>query len=162
MSTSTSRLLALALTAALALAGCRKAEMQRIEFELPSLESGTISLADFTGRVVLVEFWATWCTPCRAQATILEDLFETFTDSEVQFLAVSLGEERDTVRSFVSKNPFQYPVLLDTEDELSGKLGIYALPTVLVIDRSGEVLFSRPGLATAATLRRVLEEAIAG
>lgn len=128
-------------------------------FTLASLAGDDVSTSDFDGQVVLIDFWATWCGPCHYQADILKTLHADFADKGVQFLAVSLGEAEDIVRSFVEDNPYPYPVLIDPEDRLSPELGIYVLPTVMVLDRDGNVTYQQPGVSQAETLRRALYEA---
>lgn len=128
-------------------------------FTLVSLEGADVSTSDFAGQVVLIDFWATWCGPCHYQADILKALHEDFEGKGVQFLAVSLGEPEEIVRTFVEENPYPYPVLIDPEDRLSPELGIFVLPTVMVIDRDGNVTYSQPGVSQAESLRRALYEA---
>lgn len=128
-------------------------------FTLASLEGRDVSTSDFAGQVVLIDFWATWCSPCHLQAEILRGLHEDFAGQGVQFLAVSLGEPEEVVRSFVDENPYPYPVLVDPEDRLSPELGIYVLPTVMVLDREGNVSYLQTGISQAEALRRALYEA---
>lgn len=127
-------------------------------FDLPDLHGGRIRLADYSGRVVLVDFWATWCGPCRLQAQILDELYKEIQGPSVEFLAISLGEPDDIVREFVEKSPFPYPVAIDTEEVLGVSLQVYALPTVMVIDMQGRITYLRPGLSDAETLRQVLTD----
>ncbi len=126
------------------------------EFRLPSLSGEEIGPADFRGEVIVVDFWATWCSPCRVQARILDSIRGDYEDQGVQFLAISLGEEEETVRKFADANPFPYPVLYDTPDRIASEASIYALPTVMIIDREGEVSYLQAGLSDAKTLREEL------
>ncbi len=122
---------------------------------LAALGGGTVSLADFEGEVVVVDFWASWCGPCRLQASILAPLHEEL-DGRVQFLAVNLGEDLARVERYVASDAFPYPVLLDPEERLGVDLDIYALPTVMVLDRAGRIAYLRPGISDRPTLTEAL------
>jgi thiol-disulfide isomerase/thioredoxin len=125
-------------------------------FDLVGLDGERYRLDDFSGRVVLVEFWATWCGPCRLQAEILARLYDEVQSADFEFLAVSLGEPEDIVGEYVRKDPFPYPVLLDPEEILGYALEVYALPTVMIVDGKGQITFFRPGITDGETLRRAL------
>jgi thiol-disulfide isomerase/thioredoxin len=129
------------------------------DFRLKTLDGRQLGPADFPGQVVVVDFWASWCGPCRFQAQILETLFRDFKGKGVQFLAANVGEEEATVRSFVKNKPFPYPVLLDTETTVSGNLGVYALPTLMVIDKKGKISYLESGIIDGPSLRKILKNA---
>jgi thiol-disulfide isomerase/thioredoxin len=116
-------------------------------------------LDDFSGQVLLVEFWATWCGPCRLQAQILARLYGEYQGPGVEFLAVSLGEPDSVVREFVENDPFPYPVAIDSEEVLGELLQIYALPTVMVVDTEGRITYLQAGISDAETLNRALIDA---
>jgi cytochrome c biogenesis protein CcmG/thiol:disulfide interchange protein DsbE len=148
--------------------GCRDGETaatvngpspDALKFRLKTMDGRTLGPSDFAGQVVVVDFWATWCLPCRIQAQILEPLYRDYKGKGVQFLAASVGEDEKTVRAFVKDKPFPYPVLIDPKDELSNKLRIIALPTLLVIDKEGKVTYFQAGVSDAGSLRKILKQA---
>jgi thiol-disulfide isomerase/thioredoxin len=129
------------------------------EFRLKTLDGRVLGPKDFKGKVVVVDFWATWCGPCQIQSRILEPLSRDYKGKNVQFLAANVGEDERTVRSFLESKPFPYPVLLDADSAVSNSLGVYALPTLMIIDKKGKISFVQPGLTDADTLRQKLKEA---
>ncbi len=154
----------LALLAAVALLHCGNeapAVPGPSDLRLPSLDGHEIGTADYRGKVVVVDFWATWCLPCHEQARVLKILHGELSPDEVQFLAVDVGEPEETVRAFVEKRPFPYPVLLDPANTVADKLQILALPTLMILDREGRVAFIRPGITPENELRQAILDAAA-
>ena len=132
---------------------------KKIDFQLKTVDGRALGPKDFPGQVVVVDFWATWCGPCHLQAEILEPIYRDFKGRGVQFLAANVGEEPETVKSFLKNKPFPYPVLLDPKDSVASNLGVVALPTLLVVDTQGHLAFFQPGIADADTLRQVIKKA---
>jgi cytochrome c biogenesis protein CcmG/thiol:disulfide interchange protein DsbE len=131
----------------------------KLDFRLKTTDGRTLGPMDFPGQVVVVDFWATWCAPCRVQAQILEPVARDLKGHGVQFLAADMAEPEDTVRGFLKDNPFPYPVLLDSDGKISDNLGITALPTLLVVDKKGGLRYLQPGLADGDTIKRIIREA---
>ena len=129
-------------------------------FSYPNLEGQSLGPGDFEGSVLIVDFWATWCTPCRYQTRILEDLLEHYTEegADVRLLAVSVGESLQTVREHQEKEPVHYPSVVDVKGQMMSEGDVHLLPTVMVIGRSGEIEFLRPGVSSHDKLRRVVDE----
>jgi len=129
-------------------------------FELDTLDGERLGPRQLRGDVVVVDVWATWCKPCVAQAAILEGLQEEYTGQRVSFLALNTGEDPETVREYVTKTPFNYPVLLDPEADVMTSADLFALPTVLVLDPEGAVSWISVGLAGASAVRAAIETAL--
>lgn len=126
----------------LAASGLRafKERVPSIDFTLPRLEGGDASLSDYEGSVVLLNFWATWCPPCREELPSMVRLQERLGEENFTILAVSLREERELVSSFLEENGFDLPVLLDTTGAVGTQYGVRGIPTSYVVDSDGRVL----------------------
>ena len=129
------------------------------DFRLATLDGGEIGPLDYEGEAVVLDFWATWCGPCRLQAEYLEELHEELDGKNVQFLAVNVGETAEQVQDFVAETPFPYPVLLDSKDTLTSRYNLLGLPTVMVVDTQGKISFLRTGVTDNKTLREALRDA---
>ena len=133
-----------------------------MHFELASLDGDSVAPVDVARELVLIDFWATWCGPCHLQADILAKLYPALKDKGVEFLAVSLGEPEAVVRDFVAKRPFAYRVLVDPNDEVATKYGIFVLPTVVVLDRAGTIMYQHEGISSADRLMSAVDEILQG
>jgi thiol-disulfide isomerase/thioredoxin len=110
------------------------------DFSVTDLEGNTVSLSDFRGSVVIVHFWATWCTSCRNEMPLLEDFSRTYEPRSVYVLAVTSERDEERVRDFFDCLIPYYKVLLDKTSQIRQAYGIRGLPVTLVVDRSGRVV----------------------
>jgi peroxiredoxin len=110
-------------------------------FEVPTPEGGKLALADFRGRVVLLNFWATWCGPCKEEMPAMERLYQKFRQQGLVVLAVSNDSEGSTrsVAHFVKESGFTFPVGLDPGLRVASLYGVRVLPASLIIDRKGSI-----------------------
>jgi cytochrome c biogenesis protein CcmG/thiol:disulfide interchange protein DsbE len=131
----------------------------KADFQLKTVDGRSLGPKSFPGQVVVVDFWATWCMPCRLQAQILEPVYRDYKGRGVQFLAANVGEEPEQVKQFLKSKPFPYPVLLDPTEKVSGGLGVMALPTLMVVDKKGNVSYFQSGIADGDTLRALIKKA---
>lgn len=109
-------------------------------FELKDLEGQSVSLDDFSGKPILLNFWATWCPPCRLEMPYLEQVYEEWSDQGLVVLAINEGESSAQVREFVQSYGLTFPVLLDTRGAVAQAYNPQEfLPTSFFIDRDGVV-----------------------
>ena len=128
--------------------------------ELPVFGSETVDGPDKRpGDVTLLDFWASWCGPCKAQARVLAPLHEEFGD-RVRFFAVNVGESPQQVADFVAEDPFPYPVLLDELGDHSASAGIFGLPTLVVLGTEGQVVLRSEGITGRSVLIEALQAAL--
>jgi peroxiredoxin len=128
------------------------------EFALANLEGQTVRLADYRGQVVLLNFWATWCTPCEAEMPDLNALYlDQGEKHDFVVVAINKGEDAATVRPFVMKRHLAFPVLLDETGDVSVKrFAVRVLPMSLIIDREGVIRDAWYGqIAREAMLKRL-------
>lgn len=118
------------------------------EFLLESADGSAYRLEDEVAgsRVVLINFWTTWCPPCRIELPQLERLYSRYRDSGLQILAVDVGEDEETVREFLRRRPVSFPVLLDRERQVAAKYHVEAFPTTIILDSEGNVVEVAEGL----------------
>jgi peroxiredoxin len=109
---------------------------------LPSLDGSQIDLSDMAGKVVLVNFWATWCPPCVEEIPSLQRLYRRLQPQGLEILAVDVGESAETMKQFLKDKPVSFPVLMDTQGDALQRWGIYAFPTTLVLDREHRVRYA--------------------
>lgn len=107
-----------------------------LDFTLPDLDGNQVSLSRFRGTPVFLNFWASWCPPCRWEMPFLQEIHEEMGE-EVVILAVNLGESPEVVRRFVEENGFTFRVLLDERAEVMEMYNLRTIPTSLFIDRDG-------------------------
>jgi len=102
-------------------------------------------LSDFRGRVLLVNFWASWCPPCVHEIPSMTRLKDTFRDYDFDILAVNLGEDKASIESFLQQHPVNFPVLLDPGQTQPKQWKVFAFPTSYLLDRNGRIRYSVAG-----------------
>ena len=106
---------------------------------LPALRGAPVDLADQQGKVVLVNFWTTWCPPCVEEIPSLQRLYRRLRPQGLEILAVDVGESVDTMEAFLKDKPIDFPVLMDADGSALRRWGVYAFPTTLVLDRGQRI-----------------------
>jgi len=108
------------------------------DFTLKDLEGHEVSLADFRGKGVLLNFWAVWCGPCRQEVPTLEKFYQKYGD-RVQVIGVDLAEDQATVASFVERYELTYPILLDSQGRVAAEYRVMSIPKSFFIDDEGVI-----------------------
>jgi cytochrome c biogenesis protein CcmG/thiol:disulfide interchange protein DsbE len=126
------------------------------EFTLAGLDGITYTLAAYRGKAVLVNFWASWCPPCREEWPEYLAFEEGYTATDVVVLSVNVAEPAEVVRQFVGDGPVLFPILLDGEGSVRRSYQVLGLPTTFLIDPQGIVRQVVPGNLDRATLERLV------
>ena len=109
------------------------------DFTLNGLDGQEVSLSGLRGKPVLLNFWATWCGPCRIEMPFLQEIYEKWTGKELVLLAVNLHEDPDKVREFVESAGYSFPVLLTAGNEVPLSYNIRGIPATFFIDADGVI-----------------------
>ena len=108
-------------------------------FELVDLNDNKLKLKDYRGKVVAVNFWATWCPPCRKELPSMQHTYEAYKDKGFEILGVNVGENWDTVAPFLGNFSLTYPILFDTDSKIIEQWNVLGLPSTFIIDKKGNI-----------------------
>lgn len=126
------------------------------ELELTDLAGNTVRLEDYTGDVILLNTWATWCPPCRAEMPDLQEYYRRHQSEGFTILAVNIGESASLVEDFQESQGLTFPIWLDPQEATLRALNTISLPYSVVIDRKGEVQLAWSGATCLSTLETVV------
>jgi len=140
-----------------------------IDFEFPDQYGNVHRLSDYKGKVVFLNFWATWCPPCRAEMPDIQKLYEKYSaesDPEVVILGVACPgygseQELDGIKAFLADNGYTYPTLMDPSGEILYAYSINAFPTTFMITRGGNVLGYAAGSLPEEVMQQIIDQTLA-
>lgn len=138
------------------------AEVGRLapDFILTDLEGNTVALSDFRGKVVFINFWATWCPPCRAEMPEIEAIHQEYKGQGVVVIGVDLMETEDEVLQLVQRGGFSWTFVIDTTGEVGRSYGVTAIPTSFFLDKDGVIRAISIGAMTKRQMESRLAEAM--
>ena len=131
-------------------------------FEMPGLDGGSVSLADHRGHTVVLNFWATWCAPCRLEAPALESASEDYRGRGVRFIGINYRDDAAAARAYEGEFGITYPSAYDPGGTLAFDYELIGLPTTFVIGPDGRIEYRFVGYLTGAVLRKALDDVLAG
>ena len=150
----TNRLLALTVLTAAATMTAAAATLQTgapaPAFQLNSNAGKPLALADFRGQIVLLNFWASWCGPCRQEMPILEQLNRQYHGKGVTLLGINVEPDSAAAVTWLKATPVTFPILFDTESKVSGLYEVAGMPNTVIIDRKGQVRYIHRGYSAGA------------
>ena len=117
------------------------------DFKGKTLQGKEIKLSDYFGKVVLIDFWASWCPPCREEMPELIKFYKTNKDSQFEIIAVNIDNEKDNMQRFLDKlsSKPEFPIILDKDKQIPPLFNIEAMPTTIFIDKKGKIRFRHDG-----------------
>lgn len=119
-------------------------------------EGGTLSLAQFQGSAVILDFWATWCGPCRLEAPIVNKVAQRFKDRGLVVVGVDTSDTAGSARPWALEHGLSYPIVYDTNNETAEHYSVTNMPTLVVISRSGKITAVREGLTNDSELESLV------
>ncbi len=115
------------------------------EFVLSDLDGRIHRLSDYQGKVIIINFWATWCPPCREEMPSMQRAWEQLREEGIEMLAINVGEDEDAVFQFTANYPVEFPLLLDQDSSVTGAWPVRGLPTTFVVDPGGRLVYRAIG-----------------
>ncbi len=115
------------------------------DFTLTDVDGHTHHLADYRGKVVIINFWATWCPPCRAEMPSMQRAWEKISKEGILMLAINVGQDEEAIFQFTADYPVEFPLLLDQDSQVTGKWPVKGLPTTFILDPLGRIAYRAVG-----------------
>lgn len=128
------------------------------DFSLQGLDGGTVQLSDTRGKVVMVDFWASWCPSCRQEAPYLVEIYDEYQPQGVEFIGVAIWDYPDDLQAYVDEFGLNYPNALDQKGTVHLDYGVTGTPEKFFIDREGRIARKFIGPASPELLRQQLDE----
>jgi peroxiredoxin len=116
-----------------------------VDFTLADIDGKEYRLSDHRGQVVIVNFWATWCPPCRDEMPAMQRAWEQLRQENILMLGINVGEDADTIFLFTANYPVEFPLLLDRDSSVIDQWPVRGLPTTFIVDPQGRIRYQAIG-----------------
>jgi len=115
------------------------------DFNLEDQDGNFLKMSDFKGKVVIVNFWATWCPPCRKEMPSMQRAWEKLEQEGIVMLAINVGEDSDQIFAFTAEYPVEFPLLMDRDSSVVKQWKVRGLPTTYIINPAGKIVYQAIG-----------------
>ena len=128
------------------------------DFHITTLDGRELRLSDLRGSIVMVDFWSSWCPPCRAEASILAEAYERWSELGVEFVGISIWDNEEDVAEFINRHYITYPNGIDEDGSIAVEFGVKGIPEKFFVNPQGEIVRKINGPNTLQSLDAVLTE----
>ena len=128
------------------------------DFQITTLDGRELRLSDLRGSIVMVDFWSSWCPPCRAEASVLAEAYERWSEIGVEFVGISIWDNEEDVIDFIKSHNITYPNGIDNDGSIAVEFGVKGIPEKFFVNPQGEIVRKVNGPNTSQSLDAVLTQ----
>ncbi len=128
------------------------------DFQITTLDGRELRLSDLRGSIVMVDFWSSWCPPCRAEASVLAEAYERWSELGVEFVGISIWDSENDVTDFITRHNITYPNGIDEDGSIAVEFGVKGIPEKFFVNPQGEIVRKINGPNTSQSLDAVLTQ----
>ena len=128
------------------------------DFQITTLDGRELRLSELRGSIVMVDFWSSWCPPCRAEASVLAEAYERWSELGVEFVGISIWDNEEDVLDFIKRNNIAYPNGIDGDGSIAVEFGVKGIPEKFFVNPQGEIVRKVNGPNTSQSLDAVLTQ----